>query len=46
MANYTCQSEGQVELQMQTRKASIIDMNEASGSGLLHYPKSVDLILK
>lgn len=33
MANYKCRAAGQVELQMQTQKASIIDMNEAGSSG-------------
>lgn len=46
MANYTCRAGGQVELQMQAQKASIIDMDEAGSSGLLCSPKSVGLILR
>lgn len=46
MANYTGWAVGQVELQMQTQKASITDMKEAGSSGLLHNPKPISLILK
>lgn len=46
MANYTGRAVGQVELQTQTQKASITDMNEAGSAGLLHNPKPVSLILK